>query len=260
MNNNNTNTNTVGFIILRHVNNKITNMYWQLCYKRIRKFYPNNQIVIIDDNSNYQYITELPLTNTTLIQSEYPKRGELLPYIYYSKNKFFDIAVILHDSTFINKYINFSVDKYKFIWNFDHQWDNPYNELRLLKVFNNSNIINFYKKKNLWKGCFGGMCIINHDYLNFINNEFPLHLLIDKIITRNDRCSFERVIACILQFYYKNNTLLGNINTYCKGGGGSRGIGLESWIWNNNVNPKNGNLNQIIRYKNLPIIKIWSGR
>lgn len=257
---NNNNTNTVGFIILRHVNNKITNMYWQLCYKRIRKFYPNNQIVIIDDNSNYQYITELPLINTTLIQSEYPKRGELLPYIYYSKNKFFDIAVILHDSTFINKYINFSVDKYKFIWNFDHQWDNSYNELRLLKVFNNSNIINFYKKKNLWKGCFGGMCIIRHDYLKFINEEFPLYLLIDKIITRNDRCSFERIIACILQFYYKNNTLLGNINTYCKWGGGSRGIGLESWIWNNNVNPKNGNLNQIIRYKNLPIIKIWSGR
>ena len=25
-------------------------MYWQLCYKRIRKFYPKNKIVIIDDN------------------------------------------------------------------------------------------------------------------------------------------------------------------------------------------------------------------
>jgi hypothetical protein len=227
MNNNsndNNDDNTLGFIILRHVNSKITNMYWQLCYKRIRKFYPNNKIVIIDDNSNYQYVTEIPLINTIIIKSEFPKRGELLPYLYYLKFKYFDTAVILHDSTFINKYINFSADKYKFLWNFDHRWDNPYNELRLLKVFNNPNLINFYKNKKLWTGCFGGMCIIKHEYL----------ILVD--------------------------ILLGNINTYCKWGGGSRGVGLESWLWNNNVNPKNGNLNQIIKYKNLPIIKIWSGR
>lgn len=263
MNNNsndNNNDNTLGFIILRHVNSKITNMYWQLCYKRIRKFYPYNKIVIIDDNSNYQYVTEIPLINTIIIKSEFPKRGELLPYLYYLKFKYFDTAVILHDSTFINKYINFSADKYKFLWNFDHRWDNPYNELRLLKVFNNPNLINFYKNKKLWTGCFGGMCIIKHEYLILVNNIFNLNLLVDKIITRNDRCSFERVIACILQFFYKSDILLGNINTYCKWGGGSRGIGLESWLWNNNVNPKNGSLKQIIKYKNLPIIKIWTGR
>ena len=67
----NNSNNTLGFIILRHVNSKITNMYWQLCYKRIRKFYPKNKIVIIDDNSNYQYVSELPLINATIIKSEY---------------------------------------------------------------------------------------------------------------------------------------------------------------------------------------------
>ena len=32
------------------------------------------------------------------------------------KNKLFDIAVIIHDSIFINRYIDFSIDKYKIIW------------------------------------------------------------------------------------------------------------------------------------------------
>ena len=47
---------TIGFIILRHVNNEKTNMYWQKCYKNIRQFYPENDIIIIDDNSHYEYI------------------------------------------------------------------------------------------------------------------------------------------------------------------------------------------------------------
>ena len=66
-NSNDNNDSTLGFIILRHVNSKITNTYWQLCYKRIRKFYPKNKIVIVDDNSNYQYVTEIPLINTIIM-------------------------------------------------------------------------------------------------------------------------------------------------------------------------------------------------
>jgi hypothetical protein len=39
----------IGFIILRHVNNETTNYYWQDCYNHIRKYYPENIIMIIDD-------------------------------------------------------------------------------------------------------------------------------------------------------------------------------------------------------------------
>jgi hypothetical protein len=48
----------IGFIILRHVNNELTNNYWIHSYDCIRKFYPENFIIIIDDNSKYEYITE----------------------------------------------------------------------------------------------------------------------------------------------------------------------------------------------------------
>ena len=63
---------TVGFIILRHVNNEITNKYWITCIESIRQFYPDNDILIIDDNSDYNFITSPELYKTT---SEYPKRS-----------------------------------------------------------------------------------------------------------------------------------------------------------------------------------------
>ena len=94
----------VGFIILRHVNNNITNEYWKECYKCIKNIYPNNRILIIDDNSDDNYVSDIPLYNSMIIKSEYPKRGEFLPYYYFLKTKFCDTAVILHDSIFIKKY------------------------------------------------------------------------------------------------------------------------------------------------------------
>ena len=72
------NDNTYGFFLLRHVNSELTNHYWIECYKCIRKFYPNQQIVIIDDDSNPLFLkNDYPLTNTILIDSEFKKRGEI---------------------------------------------------------------------------------------------------------------------------------------------------------------------------------------
>jgi hypothetical protein len=210
------NKDTIGFIILRHVNNDLTNKYWILCYECIRKFYPENSIMIIDDDSNYEYITEKQLYNTTVINSDYKRRGEILPYIYYLKNKLFDTAVIIHDSVFINKYIDFSVDKYKIIWDFEHDWDQIEDETKMIKLFNDDELLQFYENKDLWKGCFGGMSIIKHDFLTSINNKYDIHKLLDCVLTRYNRCSFERVIACLLQIYEKRETLLGNIHKYCE--------------------------------------------
>lgn len=230
---------TIGFIILRHVNNYKTNLYWIHCYNCIRKFYPENKILIIDDNSNYQYITDYKLYKTRIIKSEYPGRGELLPYYYYLNNKDFDSAVIIHDSVFINKKIDLSVNKYKILWSFEHNWDNEKNELKIINKFNDLELTKFYKNKNLWKGCFGGMSIINHDYLIFINKKYNFSNLLDCIKTRSNRMDFERVIACLLQKHIVNKSLLGNIHKYCK--------------WGITFDQKNKN-------KHLPFIKVWTGR
>lgn len=230
---------SIGFIILRHVNNELTNQYWIHCYDCIRKYYSENEILIIDDNSNYKFITNKILYKTTIINSEYPKRGELLPYYYYLNNKLFDTAVIIHDSVFINKYIDMNVDKYKIIWDFEHYWDQIEDETKMIELFNDEKLLNFYKNKNLWKGCFGGMSIITYNYLQQINNKYDISKLLDYILTRGNRCSFERVIGCLLHTEGKNETLLGNIHSYCN--------------WGINYDEKEN-------YKNLPLIKVWTGR
>ena len=83
--------NSFGFIITRHVNSEKSNKYWNRCVKLLRTFYPHRQIVIIDDNSNYAFVkSDADYRNLTIIQSEFHGRGELLPYYYYIKNKFFE--------------------------------------------------------------------------------------------------------------------------------------------------------------------------
>lgn len=230
---------SLGFIILRHVNDSKTNKYWMHSYDCIRKFYPENHILIIDDNSDLKFLSAKDLYKTSIINSEYPKRGELLSYYYFLKHKLFDIAVIIHDSVFINKYIDFSIDKYKIIWDFAHNWDKPEDEIEMINVFNCKELLNFYNNKKLWRGCFGGMSIISYEYLESINSKYNLSLLLDKVITRYNRCRFERVIAVLLQFNYKQGPLLGDIHKYCRWG-----INYE----------------QIHLYRELPIIKVWTGR
>jgi hypothetical protein len=231
--------NQVGFIILRHVTNDVENKYWKHCYDCIRKYYPENQIIIIDDSSDYIKITSHTFYKTTIINSDYPKRGELLPYYYYLHNKLFDTAVILHDSVFINKLIDVNVNKYMMLWDFEHNWDQIEDETNMIKLFNDAELLSFYENKSLWKGCFGGMSIITHDYLTYINSKYDISKLLDCVLTRYNRCSFERVIACLLQKNEKFETLLGSIHDYCE--------------WGVMFERKDN-------YKHLPIIKVWTGR
>ena len=222
------------------MNNTDSNEYWQHSYDCVRQFYPENLIIIIDDNSNHDYITEKELYKTHIIKSEYPQRGELLPYYYYLKNNLFDIAVIIHDSVFINKYIDFNINKYKFMWNFEHRWDQIEYETQIIKLFNDTDLLSFYENKLLWKGCFGGMTVITYDFLSFINKKYDLiNILLNEITNRLHRYSFERILGCILNKEQNIETFFGKIYDYCK--------------WGILFSEKE-------QYNYLPIIKIWSGR
>ena len=264
---NSTISNEIGFIILRHVNSIKTNEYWKECYRCIRKFYTTNKILIIDDNSDQKYVTEynqdnddgVELTNTTIIQSEYPKRGELLPYYYYLKNKFCDIAVILHDSVFIQQPINFHVDEYKMLWHFHSSMmkdtQSSAKQLEQIRALNNGDLNHMYDYfyLNKFNGCFGGMSVIRHSYLHEINSIFKIDKLLPHITCRVARCAFERVISFLLiyknyggGFYYKNKnkhqSLLGDIEKYCRWG-----ITFDEYIKYRHI-------------MKLPIVKVWTGR
>ena len=130
-----------GFIITRHVNSENTNKYWNNCVKLLRTLYPLRKIVIIDDNSNTQFVkSDCDYTNLIVINSEFKGRGELLPYYYYLKNKFFDNAVIIHDSVFFHKRVNFEVLQNINVlplWFFYADKENVDNTLKISNVLSN---------------------------------------------------------------------------------------------------------------------------
>jgi hypothetical protein len=249
---------SIGFIILRHVNNETTDKYWIECYNCIRKFYPDNKIMIVDDNSNYDFISNIELVNTVIINSEYIGRGEILPYYYFFENKLFDRAVILHDSTFIQQFIDFGPDNI-FLWEFEHYCDEPINEINLIEKLNISSdnkllnniaqidtILKLYSSKHLWVGCFGAMSVISHDYLSLLNNKYNLLNLVHHIKCRNDRMNFERVFAVL--FTLEKNiinkaSIYGIIHKYCK----------WNYKYQQYILDKHNNIK-------LPIVKVWSGR
>ena len=189
---------SLGFIILRHVNSSETDKYWIESYSCVRTLYPDSKIIIIDDDSNYNFVSNIYLTNTIIVDSEYKGRGELLPYIYYLKHKYFDTAVIIHDSVFIKEYIDFSIYVNKSLWDFDHYWNEELHETTLLKLLDNwPPLVDYYNGKT-WKGCFGAMTVINHTFLERLNEKYNLYNLIPFIKTRPDRMAFERVLAVLI--------------------------------------------------------------
>lgn len=217
-----------GFIILRHVNSEITNRYWNQNVKLIRSFYPEKKIIIIDDNSNKNFLKgDYNYKNVTTIQSEYPKRGELLPFIYFLKYGWFKNAIIIHDSVFIHRRINFS--KFNMpvlpLWHFVGFDDNPTVTPYILKTLkNNSKLLDMLIKKNTnvlglknekWNGVFGCQCYINFDFLTNIENKYNITKLISYINCRRDRCCLERIFGLIFTNEYPllnlTNSLFGTI-------------------------------------------------
>ena len=245
------NSNDFGFIILRHVNNKQTNQLWKTNIKNIRKFY-NNKIYIIDDNSNEDFLDEeiFYYKNCFLIKSEFKKRGEILPYYYLFTKKLFEKVLIIHDGTFINKFIDFKNIKEEiiYLWHFTHDWNNQEEELKMLNLINNNNLTNFYKTKE-WFGCFGIQSIISLDFINKIYNKYNFDKLLEYIDERPKRMNFERIFSVICT--YENNKLYQQPSLY--------GIIHHYIHWGYNYESYEEDIKNK-RIEHLPLIKIWNGR
>ena len=232
----------LGFIIIRHVNNKITDLYWKESYICIRKFY-DNPIIIIDDGSNHFLNENIKLTNCTVIyDKEHKGAGEILPYYYFHKLKPFDTAVIIHDSVFIQSKIDFNTDTITFLWSFE-KWANQtiLNEISELskKLDYHSELSDIQNKK--WKGCFGCMSVIKWDFLNTLHNKHKLFDILPNIKTRADRQIMERIIALISY----NNTKMGE----------SQFGDIYQYIeWGTTF------IEYLTKDYSHPIIKVWTGR
>ena len=253
---------TYGFIITRHVNSETTNKYWNNCVRCIRRFYPHRKIVIIDDNSNKEFLNPFAnYTNVEIVESEFPGRGELLPYYYFLKNKYFNNAIIIHDSVFFHRRINFeNVIGFKVIplWHFNPDTLDLDNTIRIssrLKNFGSINDKLTLSNKVLglnhlkWYGCFGCQTFINHNFLTYIQEKYSITNMITHVKCRPDRCCLERIMGVI--FFTENEkivtvkSLLGDIMLCPQ---------KFSYTYDKYMNDlKNKKFPQ-------PIVKVWTGR
>jgi hypothetical protein len=250
-----------GFIITRHVNSELTNKYWNNCVKCLRKFYPFKKIIIIDDNSNMDFVkSDNQYDNIRIIQSEFKGRGELLPYYYFLKEKFFENAIIIHDSVFFHKRIAF--EKLKKInviplWFFYPDKENVTNTIKIMskmkniysiqdKILLNNNILGMEHTK--WYGCFGVQSYINHSFLTYLEAKYNLTNMMQIITCRKDRCCLERILGAIFYTEYPKilsiKSIFGDIMKYQKWG----------------YNYKEYEIS--VKHKILPqgVVKVWTGR
>ena len=239
----------ITFVIIRHVNSIITNLYWIECYKCIRQFYKENPILIVDNNSNYDFIPTIELTNTIVIKSELACRGELTGYYYFYKTNISSHAVILQDSMFIKQYIDFGSDV-KFLWNFRADCDNISEVKHMLSLLNNSEaLLKIYDDKSQWNGCFCACSIINRETLQMLDEKYNLFVLLSIITNPQYQMGFERVFGVLLCSIYPTigyYPLINSIETYTNT--------ILDYGWGFTFNKY---INNNISY---PIIKIWSQR
>ena len=263
-----------GFIVLRHVNSEITNSYWNEAVMSIRKLYsPDIKIVVIDDNSKKEFVKEFfPYKNIEYVDSEFPQRGEILPFYYFLKNKYFDNAVIIHDSIFIKRKINFNKFKYMNInvmplWHFEYGKDeNIENTARILRSLTNNfqlmrnlyetnkyEVLGLKIANNYWDGCFGGICYINHDFLSTLQRKYNISNMVNVVKNKTDRCGLERIIGLLfcaecpkLKSFH---SFFGNIHNYKRG----------EYSWGYTYQQHR---NFMSKYKRppVPVVKVWSGR
>lgn len=259
--------NLFGFIITRHINSEKTNEYWNININLIRRIYTNTPIIVICDNSQKKFINKKHnCSNVFVIKSEFPGRGELLPYYYLIKYKFFKNAFILHDSVFFNQKINFDClinDNIKVLptWYFNADTEDVSNRQRITNVLQNNYCIQMditgpsviTLKNYEWSGCFGVQSFINLEFLISLENKYKISNLINVIKCRQDRQSLERIFGflffreflSIQQSSLKRKSLLGNIMNYQKWG-----YTFENYL--SDLKKK--------RIRNKPLIKIWTGR
>ena len=253
-----------GFIITRHVNSEQTNKYWNQCVKLIRTFYPLRQIIIIDDNSNQEFVkADHNYKNLTIIQSEYPGRGELLPYIYYLRYKWFNSAIIIHDSLFIHRRIPF--EKFSLpvipLWHHDYDKENQHNIIRITSALkNNQHLIrkiahhddiplSLKHTTNHFNLCFGGQCFIKLSFLEKLQNKYNITNLVNVVHNRTDRCSLERVLGLLFCQEYprlvKNASLFGDILKQ-----------RRAFAYNYDDYTEDLRRKKVIH----PFVKVWTGR
>ena len=190
---------SLGFIISRHIADASHSGLCFRAYTSIRKFYPDNLILIVDDGSSLLDLHSYD-SRTIIVQSTVPGSGEFGLYYYYHLTHLFDRAVFLHDSMVIKRPLALSDAPIIYLWHFNHH---DYLHVvksevgSLLKELGHKDDAERTYKSNSWIGMFGCCCVMTWDCLDRITRRYQLFRLIPKVKTRLKRCAMERVLGIL---------------------------------------------------------------
>ena len=202
------------------------------CLDSIKKFHPNNHIILIDDSDeNYNLKNNFKDNELILVQRSY-KKGSADQQVFkiILDNDYFDKAIILQDSMILNKKLENieEINNIQFIWhctNHRIHWDiikEPTTEENIgNNIITHTDLIHhciscdygdnkdFQKfaikclnNKNNWCVIFGNCCIITKKIIKFIDNKTNfVNKFIDYTSNRQRRVN-DSIFSLICHFCY----------------------------------------------------------
>lgn len=249
----------LGFVILRHVNSKITDLYWKESYAAIRRLYPVEPIMIVDDSSDKKWLREdVVLTNCTVLYDvEHRGCAELLPYYYAHRLRPAQRVVILHDGVFLHRPLELSWTEeigIQFLWRIPHYYDDTiqteiHELIDALPEGEREHVRSmYYHTKANWTGMFGVMSVIDITWLDEVEKRFSLFTRWFPVLkNREYRCALERVFGLVAYYHLRSRVkapMFGLIGESLKWG-----ITFMEY------------LQEYEGYREAqPIMKVWSGR
>ena len=200
----------LSIFITAHITNEIHNIALNLCISNVRNHYKDNKIIVINDNSPSFSINIKDVHNKeliTVINSEIKGAGEFLFLYYYHKlENPTKKALYIHDSMFlispIPEEMILNLTDMKFLFSFSNKYKIKEQEKFISKLNEGSKI----NKNQNWVGCFGGSCIITHEYLKKLQNKYNILSLVPLITCRSEREIYERIIGSVVSYDLLNET------------------------------------------------------
>lgn len=221
--------NRFGFLIAACLRNEDHSSALTESIESIQQFYPELPIVVICDFTSdpmilLKFIVKFP---TVRFETDTPKvPADMLLLYFFKKNHYFEKGILIQDSMKVISRVELeNTTALEYLWHFTnhrvhwHIIDEPqteYNRLHNIKTHDDliehciETLITkpeyqkycreIYRKKELWSGCFGCLCILDYDMLCKLDEKCGIIELMSHMKDNRLRRAIESLFSLACQF------------------------------------------------------------